>query len=486
MSTNIYIMNMSESRIQKNRELREFFSEKEGWDPEYKLSMGSVSESVDPKGVEFWDLDDQNNTRVFENGIKISLERKAVQGIASRSVGMVDEGDSYDATPSEHAEIYIFDTGEVFYVHRGYYVKDFTEYTGIKGFEFDTEPAIKKLDERLGKEIVLEEVPEEGKDLFSKLGKKFVEKKNSQKQDLMDKKIKTILDSTHKDILSGNYTERHFLVPTLEPTLKAADAAGKGNDVAGKSVDSIGKRTEEAGKPLDVASTIVEQPTNTIDLEWCRKAKYQVQIELGCYKLDESHPLLPGFESKTFEQDGVAVNYAVKSGTNELEGNSWTTNPDRPYILTGTVGERWPVKPSNLSAYEVNPEDIGVVPMPISTKDPSDQEFLVAAKIPLDKHIKIISKWAYKDDGTIDESQVLTTNLEDSKISHGEGDYIVAKHIDGEPEYMELPEEVRNTKEAATKYSPRIINGSVMETTYDHAKTQEEIKEKYKSSGLSM
>lgn len=47
---------------------------------------------------------------------------------------------------------------------------------------------------------------------------------------------------------------------------------------------------------------------------------------------------------------------------------------------------------------------------------------------------------------------------------------------------MELPEKVRNAKEVATLYSPRIINGSVMMTTYDHASTKEEIVSKYKKT----
>ena len=210
--------------------------------------------------------------------------------------------------------------------------------------------------------------------------------------------------------------------------------------------------------------------------EWCRKAKYEVQIELGCYQIDEEHPLLPGFEEKEFD----GVKYAIKSGTNDLEQNSWKTNPDRPYIITGTVGERWPVKPSNLSAYEVNSEDITISPLTISTKNPDDQEFMSCLRVPLKYTVKVVTKWAFKEDGSIDESQVLVTNSADSRIDHADGDYIVAKYIPGEPEYFELPEEVRNTKEMAAKYSPRVINGSVMETTYDHAASKYEILEKYK------
>lgn len=217
-------------------------------------------------------------------------------------------------------------------------------------------------------------------------------------------------------------------------------------------------------------------------LEWCRKAKYYVQIELGCYKIDEEHPLLEGFIEREFERDGKVERYAVKEGENILEQNKWSTNPDRPYIITGTVGERWPVKPSNLSAYDVDVEEIGIEPITISTKDPDDQEFLVAYHIPLGQQITVVSKWAYRSDGTIDRSQVLTSNTEPAPVSHEDGDYIVAKYIPGIPQYAELPEGVRNTKEAAELYSPRIINGSVMRTTYDHAKSQKEITSKYQKN----
>ena len=220
------------------------------------------------------------------------------------------------------------------------------------------------------------------------------------------------------------------------------------------------------------------------DFEWCRKAKYNVQIEKACYKIDEEHALLDGFVEKEFERDGVIEKYAVKCGTNELEQNSWVTNPDSPYVITGTVGERWPVKPSNISAYDVKEEDITISPLTVSTKDPSNQEFMIAVRIPLDKKVKVVTKWAFKDDGSFDESQVLISNSEESKVSHLNGDYIVAKYIECKPAYMELSEEVRNTKEIASLYSPRIINGSVMETTYDHAKTKEQIINKYKKKTL--
>ena len=215
--------------------------------------------------------------------------------------------------------------------------------------------------------------------------------------------------------------------------------------------------------------------------EWCRKGKYEVTVELGCYPITEAQPLLPGFQEKEIE----GVKYAVKSGHNNLEQNDWTTSPQKPYIITGTVGERWPVKPSNITAYEVDPAAIDVVPMIVSTKDPSDQPFMVARFIPEGQAAQVIPSWAFGDDGSIDETQIMVANAPTAVVSHNGGDYVVAKHIEGEPEYFELPEEVRNTKEAAKKYDPRIINGSVMQTTYDHAATQEEITARY-SNGMKM
>ena len=73
----------------------------------------------------------------------------------------------------------------------------------------------------------------------------------------------------------------------------------------------------------------------------------------------------------------------------------------------------------------------------------------------------------------------LCTLILRSEVSHLGGDFIVAKHIPGHPEYWQLPEKIRNTKEIAKMYDPRIVNGSIMATTYDIVRTQEEIITKY-------
>lgn len=221
-----------------------------------------------------------------------------------------------------------------------------------------------------------------------------------------------------------------------------------------------------------------------IGFEWCRKSKYDVQAELACYPLTETQPLLDGFEEKSFNIDGTEKRYAVKSGFNVLEQNNWITSPTKPFVLTGTVGERWPVKISNMSAYDIDPTTISVIPVTISTKDPSAQEFMVAVNIPKETTAKVVPSWAFRDDGTIDESQIMIANSPSSLVSHNSGDYVIAKHIPGQPEYMQLPEEERNSVEAAKLYDPRIINGSIMQTTYDHAPTQSEIVEKYQHTGI--
>lgn len=209
--------------------------------------------------------------------------------------------------------------------------------------------------------------------------------------------------------------------------------------------------------------------------EYCRKGLYEVQIELGCLKISDPSELPDGFECAEIEGEL----YAVKSGTNILEQNSWTTSPNKPYIITGTVGERWPVKESNLSAYDVDKANIGITPITVSTKNPSNQEFMVAVRIPVNESATVIPSWAFKEDGTIDDSQVMIANDKKSAISHLDGDYVVAKHIDGLPEFWQLSDSEKSNPKIIEMYDPRIINGSIMETTYDHDIVKENIEAKY-------
>lgn len=213
--------------------------------------------------------------------------------------------------------------------------------------------------------------------------------------------------------------------------------------------------------------------------KWCRKAKYNVQIELGCYELTGNKELLPGFDEKEIN----GKKYAVKSGTNILEQNNWTTSPERPYIITGTVGERWTVKASNIeTTYDVNIDDIGITPIKVATKDPKDQEFLVAYRIPEGQTAHVTPSWAFKEDGSINESQIMIANSKESQIPHNGGDYIVAKHIPGRKSFWQLLRNSRKKKKIAELYDPRIVNGEIFKNTYDIADTQEEIIDKYKTT----
>ena len=417
--------------------------------PGLRLSQGTLVEILQ----DFNKPDGWFDVQDFENGVKITFTDHN-RFFNDHTLEMTDDY-SYESV------LYLFNDGTIYYVDKGKKGESVVdewapvEEQKYERYDFeDVSSILDPLNAKLGIEYRMEKTfPTASIDPIGDIINDAIIAANKNKAETLSKRRESLIGNIRRAISEGNYSETVYRFDTKTKQL-----------------------VEE--KSLEEQETATQEKQS----EWCRKAKYNVQIELGCYKIDEQHPLLEGFIEKEFERDGVMVKYAVKTGTNELEQNTWTTNPDRPFIITGTVGERWPVKPSNLTSYDVNIEDIGVNPITVSTKDPSDQEFLVATRIPLDEHIKVISKWAYRDDGTIDETQVLTSNSEDAKISHAEGDYIVAKHIDGRPEYMELSEEERNTKEAATIYSPRIINGSVMKTTYDHALTQEEILAKYEQS----
>ena len=218
------------------------------------------------------------------------------------------------------------------------------------------------------------------------------------------------------------------------------------------------------------------------NFEWCRKKKYEVEIELGCYLLTNDMTLIDGF----FEKEFNGKKYAIKNGNNILEQNEWTTSPDKPYIITGTYGEKWPIGLEELNSYDVKPFNIGIIPIKIATKDSDEQEFLIAYKV--DEKVTntmVIPENAFMGDG-IDTHRILLVNSPLSQIPHNGGDYIIAKHIPGKPEYMDYPEEQRNSRYAANLYKPRVINGSIMESTYDHALTQNEIIEKNKNKVYSL
>lgn len=374
---------------------------------------------------------------VYRNGIRVKVSYTSVD----------------PHNPTECATFYILSDGI-------YFIRDYIIYdNGLLCTQYERQDTIKdELYERLGNGYLFLVKCFTGFNIVDKEGKEqIIRNVQTFLGSIASKEIRT--ESLEVAKIRREYRELQEL--TLKPI---------------KSLEDL-YRIKELTKIIE--DLMNEEKEDVKGYEVCRKAKYSVQIELGCYKLEDGEEPKEGFTILEREEDGKVVRYAVKKGQNVLEKNNWTTSPERPYIITGTVGERWPVKPSNLSAYEVNPEDITIEPTEVFTKDPDDQEFLVCKKVDISKTEVVFPTWCFKEDGTIDDAQVLVANDKGSSVSHEDGDYIVAKHIEGAPEYMDLPLEVRATKNAAKIYSPRIVNGSVMKKTYDRAKTKEEIISKY-------
>ena len=438
MKTNAIIYNMSRGENLSQKSLIELFKKMSGEEFQSKIGIRTIKD--------------------YEHGIKINLYYY--------NNYFNDHTLDMEWETEEQAELYLFDNGEIFYVHKGQKSRDIEigdDYPLLYMTSDypDVSDITDELDKKLGKEYTLRKIIKNKNSFVQLMSDIFInsniEELNDKKEKIIKERRKKIIKMVKESIKEGTYKETVY------------NHNSKTNEYVMWSEKDLPFKS--IIKWLESGALLIP------DFEWCRKGKYNVQIELGCYKIDEEHPLQEGFIEEEFD----GVKYAIKKGFNILEQNNWETSPNRPYVITGTANERWSVKESNLSAYDVNIEDIGIEPVTVSTKDSKDQEFLVSCKIPSDIVLKVIPKWAYRADGTIDETQVMVANSATSKLPHESGDFVVAKHIDGEPEYMELSEDNRNTKEAASKYDPRVINCTIMERTYDHASTQDEIKNKYKS-----
>ena len=65
------------------------------------------------------------------------------------------------------------------------------------------------------------------------------------------------------------------------------------------------------------------------NFEWCRKKKYEVEIELGCYLLTNDMTLIDGF----FEKEFNGKKYAIKNGNNILEQNEHIRHLNHYFLL---------------------------------------------------------------------------------------------------------------------------------------------------------
>ena len=184
MEVKIKIVNMPESRM-KTQEYQDWYQKIiDSWGgADYQLTRESVVDEL--AGM-------QNNDAIssFEHGIVVPYCRLAeTDDSIGSSLGYLAPGDYDETTPYESAKMYIFDDGEVFYVHEGYASSSSACYSSVYGFdkEYDASQITSKLDEKLGKK--------------HEVGKSKV------KKSLIDKRKEVLLGMIKKKIKKGDYTE---------------------------------------------------------------------------------------------------------------------------------------------------------------------------------------------------------------------------------------------------------------------------------------
>jgi hypothetical protein len=180
MEVKATIINMPESKM-KTTSYEDWYERiLESWGgKDYKLSRESLIEVL--KGLNV------NSGNSCENGIVIPFIR--TPEIDDSDTG--GYGETYDTTPSEEAKLYIFDDGEVCYVHEGFKSGVNACYSGvydINGSEFDTSKVEEELDSKMGKKINL--------DKLNPVSKKIVETRK-----------KLLIDAIKKAVEKGAYTE---------------------------------------------------------------------------------------------------------------------------------------------------------------------------------------------------------------------------------------------------------------------------------------
>ena len=107
--------------------------------------------------------------------VNVPYVREAITGEDTR----YDE--EFDETPTETAKMFIFDNGEVYYVHEGYNYSSGLTNVPINGQEFDTSQITENIKSKLGKEYEIETKENESKGLFSSM-------RDNQKKNLIKKK----------------------------------------------------------------------------------------------------------------------------------------------------------------------------------------------------------------------------------------------------------------------------------------------------------
>ena len=190
MEVKATIINMPESKMQ-TMEFEEWKNKIiEGWGgADYKLNRESIVEDIEK-------INNKSNARVYAHGIVIPYIREADVDMDPR----YDE--EYYSTPEEQAEMYIFDNGEIYYVHKGFNKNyGWTLITGDRSKgenEFDISRTTEILESKLGKELNVEK---ESNNFINKI-------KSTTKEEQKKKKKEAIINGVKKALAEGKYTEK--------------------------------------------------------------------------------------------------------------------------------------------------------------------------------------------------------------------------------------------------------------------------------------
>jgi hypothetical protein len=167
MEVKATIVNMPESKM-KTATYDDWYEKiLESWGgTDYQLSRESLIEEL--KGLNV------NSGHSCENGIVIPFIR--MPEIDDSDIG--GYGETYDTTPTEKAKLYIFDDGEVCYVHEGYKSGVNACYSGVYDIfdsEFDTSKVEEELDSKMGKKLDTEKLNPISKAIVEKRRKRLIE-----------------------------------------------------------------------------------------------------------------------------------------------------------------------------------------------------------------------------------------------------------------------------------------------------------------------
>lgn len=179
------IINMPKSKIQSIDFADWYKKILERWGgTDYKLSRSSLKEELISL--------DENSGYCHEHGVVIPFVREP-EIDDSDTLGY---GEIYDTTPVEQAKLYIFENGEIYYIHEGYISSGMACYSRVYGIftsEYDTS-GIKEeleLDIRMGKRIETE------KD--NPIKRKLIEKKKS----IIIRRVKNaLMDNSYSEIVA--------------------------------------------------------------------------------------------------------------------------------------------------------------------------------------------------------------------------------------------------------------------------------------------